>query len=172
MTRRPELRPHFDLFVALTPSDAMARLQQQFEAAKPEWLGHTAGYHGQLAAPNHRRHLWSPWLTFDAVERDGGTLLSGRFAPHPSVWTMYMAMYGMVIFSMFGLGCFGLSQLIAEEAPTMLWSLPIGAILLVALYASAFVGQGLTAEQMSDMRTFMMGAFDDGQARWHEDPAA
>ena len=166
MSRRPELRPHFDLYVGLPTSDVMVRLRTRFEAGKRDWVGHIAGTHGQLVVPRAQRHMWSPWLTFNASEHDGGTLLNGRFEPHPSIWTMYMALYGMVIFSMFGLGCFGLSQWMAEEAPTMLWSLPIGTIILVALYASAFVGQGLTAEQMQGMRSFMKEAFQDAETRW------
>lgn len=166
MARRPELRPHFDLYVGLPPDDVMIRLRARFEAGKRDWVGHSTGHHGQLVVPRAQRHLWSPWLTFDATEQEGGTLLSGRFAPHPSIWTMYMAMYGIVVFTMFGLGCFGLSQWMADEAPTMLWSLPIGLVLLAVLYASAFVGQGLTAEQMAGMRAFIEGTFEDVETRW------
>ena len=166
MARRPELRPHFDLLVPLPTDQVMVRLTERFEGARPDWVGHLTGTHGQLVVPRTSRHLWSPWLTFDARAEDDGTLITGRFAPHPSVWTMYMALYGIVIFSMFGLGCFGLSQWLAEEPPTMLWSLPIGMILLAVLYGSAFVGQGLTAEQMRGMRSFMEGCFSDVEARW------
>lgn len=166
MARRPELRPHFDLVVHQPLEAVLARLEARFADGRPDWVGHLTGPHGQLVVPRSRRHMWSPWLTFDAETHDEGTLLTGRFAPHPSVWTGYMAMYGMVIFTMFGLGCFGLSQWLAGEAPTMLWSLPIGVILLALLYGSAFVGQGLTAEQMSAMRVFVQESFDAGQSHW------
>ena len=161
-----ELRPHFDLVVDLPRDEVLSRLKARFEAARKTWVGHLTGSHGQLVVPESARHLWSPWLIFDATEHEAGTLLTGRFAPHPSIWTMYMALYGMVIFLMFGLGCFGLSQWMAEEPPTMLWSLPVGVVLLAALYASAFVGQGLTREQMAEMRTFMKSSFEEDQARW------
>ena len=144
----------------------MAQLDARFRASKRNWVGHVTGHHGQLVAPRRHRHWWSPWLTFAATEHEDGTLLSGHFAPHPSVWTFYMALYGIVGFSMFGLGCFGLSQWLAEEPPTMLWSLPIGLVLMVALYASAFVGQGLTAQQMTGMRDFVKDCFEAEEARW------
>ena len=159
----PELRPHFDLIVEMAPDAAMARLDERFQNAP--WVGRRRGHHGQLGVPKTSRHLWSPWLSFEATIHDDGTLLTGRFAPHPSIWTGYMAAYGVVIFSMFGLGCFGLSQWMAGQPPTMLWTLPIGLALLGMLYGSAFVGQRLTAEQMARMRTFMVGCFD-GEARW------
>lgn len=166
MAGRPELRPHFDLVIELPTDAVLDRLSGAFEKARPDWVGHLTGAHGQLVVPRAARHLWSPWLTFDAEAHEAGTLITGRFAPHPSIWTMYMAAYGIVIFSMFGLGCFALSQWIAEEPPTMLWSLPIGVILIAALYGSAFVGQGLTADQMQAMRSFMKDCFSDAEARW------
>ena len=166
MSSRPELRPHFDLVVRLSPDDVISQLKTRFEQARPEWVGHLAGQHGQLVVPRAQRHLWSPWLTFTATEHEDGTLISGRFAPHPSVWTMYMAFYGMVGFSLFGFAMFGASQWMAGESPWMLWSIPICIALLAILYASAFVGQGLTADQMNAMRRFVKETFDDDQAQW------
>jgi len=162
----PELRPHFDLVVQLPVEEVMVRLAERFEDARGTWVGHIAGTHAQLVVPRSERHLWSPWLSFSVQEREDGTLLTGRFAPHPSVWTMYMAFYAMLLFSMLGLGFFGLSQWIAGEAPTMLWSLPIGLVVGLGLYGSAFVGQGLTARQMGSMRSFVEDCFPPGQARW------
>lgn len=162
----PELRPHFDLAVDLPVEQVMVRLSERFEEARGTWVGHITGVHAQIVVPREERHLWSPWLSFAAQENEGGTLLTGHFAPHPSVWTMYMAFYAMLLFSMLGLGFFGLSQWLAGEAPTMLWSLPIGLIIGAALYASAFVGQGLTARQMCAMRRFIEDSFPDGTARW------
>lgn len=144
----------------------MVRLSERFEEARGTWTGHITGTHAQLVVPRRERHMWSPWLSFSVEERDAATVLTGRFAPHPSVWTMYLAFYAMLLFSMLGLGFFGLSQWIAGEAPTMLWSLPIGLVIGVVLYASAFIGQGLTARQMCAMRSFIEDCFAPGQARW------
>jgi hypothetical protein len=162
----PELRPHFDLVVELPLEDVMVCLSDRFEEAGDTWVGHITGTHAQLVVPRKERHLWSPWLSFSVEEYESGTLLKGRFAPHPSVWTMYMAFYAMLLFSMLGLGFFGLSQWLAGEAPTMLWSLPIGAVIFLGLYGSAFVGQGLTARQMCAMRDFVQGSFGEAPTRW------
>jgi len=163
----PELRPHFDLEVDLSPEDVMVQLAERFEANRGTWVGHVTGTHAQIVVPRSQRHLWSPWLSFAAQAREGGgTLLTGHFAPHPSVWTLYMALYAMLAFSLLGLGCFGLSQWMAGEPPTMLWSLPIGAVIGAGLYASAFVGQGLTAQQMCAMRRFVEDSFPSERTRW------
>ena len=162
----PELRPHFDLVVSLPTEAVLTTLAERFRDANGTWVGHITGQHAQLVVPRKDRHLWSPWLSFSVEEDEKGSLLSGRFAPHPSVWTMYMAFYAMLLFSMLGLGFFGLSQWLAGEAPTMLWSLPIGAVIGAVLYGSAFIGQGLTARQMCAMRSFIEDSFPRGTARW------
>lgn len=163
---RAELRPHFDLWVALPPDEALARLGTAFNEPAVTWEGDMRGSHVQLMVPEGQRNLWSPWLTFEVNAEDHGTLFTGRFAPHPSVWTMYMAMYAIIGFSALGLAFFGLSQWIAGQAPTALWALPVGAVLAALLYGLAFVGQGLTAQQMCGMRSFVAGLFEDAGAEW------
>ena len=51
-----------------------------------------------------------------------------------------MAAFGSLAFIATGLGFFGLSQWMAGLSPTMLWSLPICAVLALPLYLSGFLG--------------------------------
>lgn len=167
---RPHLRPHFDLLVPLDPSAVMARLAERFEQERGRrFSGHVTGLHGQLVVRRKERHVWSPWLSFEAKESGPETLVTGRFAPHPGFWTGYMAAFGSLAFTATGLGFFGLSQWLAGLPPTMLWSLPVCGVLALLLYLSGFLGQSLTREQMNDMRQFMEGCFQDLPTRWQED---
>lgn len=166
---RPHLRPHFDLIVQAPLEGVKARLEDRFSHGGDTWAGHITGRHAQLVIRRRKRKFWSPWLTFAFESDQEGTLLTGRFAPHPSAWTFYVAGYGMVLTSLLGLGFFGLSQWIAGEPPTMLWSLPIGLFLLAALYLSAFVGQRLSAGEMEAMRAFVVEGFEGHfSTRWRE----
>jgi hypothetical protein len=154
---RPRLRPHFDLYVAAPPSEVTPWLQRRFDEGGETWAGHIAGDHAQLVVRRKKRHPWSPWLTFAIEPREAGTLLRGRFAPHPGGWTAYLACYGIVVITTLGLGFFGVSQWIAEETPHMLWSFPGGLLVLGLLYLSAFVGQRFSASEMEGMRAFITG---------------
>lgn len=162
----PRLRPHFDLFVSAPEEPVTRRLEAHFATGGEMWAGHIVGRHAQLVIRRRNRNIWSPWLTFAIEPEKGGTLLSGRFAPHPSGWTLYLALYGMVIISMVGLGFFGLSQWMAGLPATMLWSLPVGAALVVALYASALIGQRLSAGEMDSMRAFVLAGFEGVDTEW------
>lgn len=166
---RPHLRPHFHLVVEATKAKVAQRLEARFKEGGETWAGHLVGDHAQLVIRRRRRNIWSPWLTFTLVEETDLTHLAGRFAPHPSGWTLYLASYGIIGILMLGLGLFGLSQRMAGLHPTALWSLPVGALLLLLLYLSAFAGQRLSAPEMDRMRSFIEGAFRDLAHRWAED---
>lgn len=166
---RPQIRPHFDLWVRGPVDEVTRALEHRFADGGDMWAGHIVGHHAQLVIRRKQRNIWSPWLTF-AIEpgEEGGTFLRGRFAPHPSGWTLYLACYGMLIITMLGLGFFGLSQWIAEEPPYMLWSVPVGLALLGVLYLSAFAGQRFSAGEMDGMRTFVLGGLERWETEWVE----
>ncbi|NJK89011.1 MAG: hypothetical protein HC923_06115 [Myxococcales bacterium] len=166
MARPPELRPHFGLFVALGVEDTVEQLRLRFAELRGDWNAHLTGTFAQLVAPRRQRRVWSPWLSFTVREHPEGSLLVGFFAPHPSVWTMYIAGYAILAFLLLGLGFFGLSQWLAGEAPTMLWSVPICLALAAILYLSAFLGQSLTASQMREMRELIQASFAGVQTHW------
>jgi hypothetical protein len=56
-------------------------------------------------------------LNLDVIDRDGGHVLRGRFSPQPNVWTLFMAIYGVL--ALVGLGglMFGLAKLTVDESP-------------------------------------------------------
>lgn len=172
-TDRPHVRPHFDLRVAAPVQDVKAQLEAHFAGGGEMWAGHIVGHHAQLVIRRKNRHIWSPWLTF-AIEspegEDAATYLHGRFAPHPSGWTLYLAAYGIVIISMLGLGFFGVSQWMAGLPAYMLWSFPGGMVLVAALYGTAFIGQSLAAGEMDAMRAFVLEALSDWEKEWVAPP--
>lgn len=166
---RPHLRPHFDLEIDAPLPRVVERLEARFADGGDRFAGHVVDKHVQLVIRRRQRNIWTPWLTFEMSEEDGATRLFGRFAPHPSGWTLYLAGYGMVIITMLGLGFFGLSQWMAGLPATALWSLPVGAVLLALLYASAFVGQTWSAGQMDEMRRFVFDGLEGFERRWRPD---
>lgn len=168
----PQIRPHFDLVLRAPVAAVKARLGEHFAHGGDMWAGHIVGDHAQLVIRRKKRNIWSPWLTFAIEPNERGTRLSGRFAPHPSGWTLYLAAYGMVIISVVGLGFFGLSQWMAGLPATMLWSLPIGAIVLALLYGSAFVGQRLSGGEMDAMRDFVVRGLEGFEHEWVEPRAS
>jgi hypothetical protein len=114
----------------------------------------------ELVPDRESRHFWSPQLTVD-VDVDGeGALLRGRFGPHPHVWTLYMAIHALGAMSTIGAAMFGLSQYLVGQTPWALLALPAAPVLAALVWAMAFVGQGLSAEQMYALRRFVEESLD------------
>lgn len=160
---RPHLRPRFHVEVRANLEDVRAQVERQFASGGDRFAGHVVGDHAQLVIRRRQRNLWTPWLTFAFRQDDETTHVEGMFSPHPSTWTLYVAGYGMVVITMMALGFFGLSQWMAGLPATMLWSLPIGTVMLFGLYLSAFVGQSWSARDMEDMRRFVHESFEPSQ---------
>lgn len=146
----PSIRPHFDLKFREASDDVMARLRERLPQC-PRCTGVSRGCHAELFVPESERKIYSPWLSVTAEEHEDTTILVGRFAPHPSVWTWYL-------FCSFGLGfalLVGLSlayaQWATEATPWGLMSVPICLILGGALFFASQVGQRLGAEQMDHL---------------------
>jgi hypothetical protein len=118
----------------------------------PHCTGVSVGRHAELFVPEKDRRIWSPWLSVTAEERFEGTVVHGRFAPHPNIWTLY-------VFLGFGLGfgllvgtTWGYAQWATERTPWALITIPIVVILGAGLYLASLVGQALGQEQMTHLR--------------------
>ena len=56
----------------------------------PRCTGVSVGRHAELFVPENERRVWSPWLSVTTESaQDGGSLVRGRFSPHPQVQVVY-----------------------------------------------------------------------------------
>jgi len=96
--------------------------------------------------------MWSPHLSVQVEYREGGSLLRGRYGPHPELWTLFVFLYAAVGFlTVIGL-VLGFVQWQSGMDPWGLWSTGIGAVGLGILYLISMAGQRLGAHQMEDLR--------------------
>lgn len=105
----------------------------------------------------HNQHFWSPQLSisFEADEEDPSfTIIRGLYGPNPTVWAFFF--YGYAALALIGtfLGMYGLSLYSLDKDATILWVIPILAVLALALYIIAQLGQKIGAEQMFTLHHF------------------
>lgn len=127
----------------------------------PDCTGVSVGRHAELFVADEVRRVWSPWLSITAERSSNGSVLRGRFAPHPGVWTLYL-------FLAFGLGfallvgtTWGYAQWAIERTPWALLCVPLVLLFGGGLYLASIVGQRLGAEQMEQLRTTLEGLISD-----------
>jgi len=149
------MRPQFEIPVGDRGALVFARLREQLDAPDAEYYGHVRRFFAFVRFPDARRSLLSPHLELELCESEAGTVLHGRFSPRPNVWTGFMALFFFL--GMLGLSglIYGLAQLMLDGPIWMMWSAPVSVALIAFIYGAAFIGQGLSNEEMFELRAFV-----------------
>lgn len=169
MTRRviqKPMRPLFEIDLdGVDGEHVLEQLASQLRVGDSPVRGMILTRKAELTTCAARCHTWSPWLSLQFGEGAGGEqLLSGRFAPHPNVWTGFMAAYGVLLMlAIFGT-MFGLSQWTLHMSPWGLLAAPLAMAVGALVYAAAIVGQRLGAEEMHVLRDFVDHAVRSSRA--------
>ena len=123
--------------------------------------------HAVVRIGDDLRHFWSPQLELEARLPDPedefapeAPQVYGRFAPHPHVWTLFMAIYGLLAIAGTAGAMWGLSQWTLGRDPWALAAVPAAVFLAAFVYGAVFIGQGLGAEQMYELRSVIDRAAD------------
>jgi len=155
MAQLPRMRPRFRIPVPGDGTAVLAQLQKQLEAPDTPLVGQVVRGHGFLQLPDHRRSLLSPFLNLELVHRPEGTLLTGRYSPAPNVWTGFMALY--IFLALCGLAglMFGWAQTTVDEFAWGFFGFPVSLGMMAFVYGAAVIGQGLTADEMYELRAFV-----------------
>ena len=153
--RAPQMRPEFDLTVPGSGRAVMVRLNGLLEAPDAEFYGQVRGHHAFVRHHEEQRSLLSPHLNLEMRETPAGAVLHGRFSPRPNVWTGFMAVFFLL--AMFGIGgvMYAWAQATVEGPTWGFWAAPISVALIAFVYGAAFIGQGLTTDEMFELRSFV-----------------
>ncbi|NNE69193.1 MAG: hypothetical protein HKN29_02390 [Rhodothermales bacterium] len=157
------MRPRFVGHAPGLPADYLAAL----DAA----LAETADFHGStfdtsavVKVAERNRHFWSPQLHLalepktDSPEPGTDTVVRGRFSPHPTVWSGFLALYLAIAFSGIVGVIFGASQWTLGVSPTGFLAGPTAILLTALVYAAARVGRRLGRNQMAQLRAFLQSS--------------
>jgi hypothetical protein len=146
-----KIRPDFELPCSDDTQVVMSRLRSRL-AECPLCTGVSVGRHVELFVPENERRIWSPWLSVSVEDSQHGSMLRGRFGPHPHIWTWYL-------FCAFGLGfsvlvglTLGYAQWAIESTPWALLLVPASLLAAAALYSLSLLGQRLSAEHIDRLR--------------------
>lgn len=166
-----EMRPRFALDVACDAGAVVRALREGIAEAEPPLEGYFDAEHCVLRIPEARRSFWSPELdlTFEPLGDAGGSGAGVRvrclFGPRPSVWTGFAFVYA--VFAAAGVAglLYGTAQLVLGEAPWALAAPAVSLALIGVVYGASFIGQGLAATQMYEIRRYLDACVERAEAR-------
>ncbi len=161
---RPRMRPVFDIPLVGDGLSVFALLSRGLADPDIDLIGQVKAPSAFIRFPEERCTLLSPHLNLQLIEEDGETILHGRFSPRPNVWTGFMALFFILgMLGLIGL-VYGLAQLTLGGSPWAVWAAPVSIALIAFIYGAAFIGQGLSSEQMYELRSFVDAAVRDSGA--------
>ena len=162
-----KMRPRFAIDVRCDVETLVKVLGEGIARTDPPLEGHFDPARCVLRIPGGRRYLWSPELdvTFEPLEGredpSDGLRVRCLFTPRPAVWTVFAFCYAVIAFVGMAGGFYGLAQLTMGHPPRAFWITVGAAGLIAAIYGATFMGQGLAATQMYEMRRYL----DEGLAQ-------
>ncbi|MBK8702663.1 MAG: hypothetical protein IPN33_02970 [Saprospiraceae bacterium] len=150
-----DLRPRFQQYVAIPPSEVVHRLQTALNEHKDYVRGSVYEQYIVLSIPAEKQHFWSPRLTITIEPKEEGSMLRGLFGPLPSIWLMFVFGYGIIGFISMIAAIIGFSRMSLGLSTYELWILPVCAILAAGMYAAGKTGQRLGRDEMEQIYVFM-----------------
>lgn len=146
------VQPAFTLDIPLSTEQLMPRIRKTIKERDDRDLIGTAGACVDLKVSPQERRFWSPHLNVQASDVDQGTQLFCRFSPRPEIWTMFMAIYLVTACLIFAASIWGYVQWFLGQTPWALLFIPIGVVGILGLHVVSLLGQGLSADQMDQLR--------------------
>ena len=164
------MRPRFREVLPSSPDRVVDRLRER-EAVPDDCPCRLSvlGRHVQVTIDPAQRHAWSPQLSLEIEEHEGGSELHGHFGPNPAIWTTFLAAYGFIGCSAFFGVMLGVSQQVAKQPPWGLLALPLGVLGWAGVYLASLYGQRLAREQMSALASFLHSALAIDSSRASHD---
>ena len=127
---------------------------QQAVSHEPHFISTHLPGHLYIKIDPQKQHFWSPQLHLSFEQKDDIVIVRGLYGPNPTLWAVFFFGYvSLAILSMF-IGMWGLSRWSLGMSSTVLWTIPVFAIITLIMYLSAQAGQKLGAQQMFDIHHF------------------
>jgi len=149
---RPGIRPTFSIPLAPDADTAMATLRERLQGTEYAECSRSRGRCADFFVGEDDRRLWSPYLSVQVEPVPDGSLLRGRFGPHPELWTLFVFAYGTLGFVAVMGFLLGFVQWQSGMAPWGFWGTAAGVPGLGLLLAVSATGQRLSAHQMQELK--------------------
>lgn len=151
------LRPRFEIETDQSEDTIVSKLRLKLESEGHPFDEVVIPDHYILKVKSEQQHYWSPQLNlkFNREEDDDILTISGRYEPHPNVWTLFMILYLAIGVLALFVAVLGFSRMSLGMSAPILWILPVLAALAVFLYILTQLGQKLGAEQTFDLHHFL-----------------
>ncbi|KAA1257787.1 hypothetical protein LF1_02770 [Rubripirellula obstinata] len=167
------MQPTFVIELKVSPEIAIPKLRAAIATEELREYSQAAGSCLDYLVDTEQRRFWSPHLSVQISEtvepdrepndrepNDGEpndsepqtSELHCRFSPRPEIWTMFMAIYAVIIALIFISAIYSYVQWFMGDTPWALAIVPLGMLLIAGLHIASLTGQRLSSDQMQMLR--------------------
>ncbi|TWT51251.1 hypothetical protein Pla22_40280 [Rubripirellula amarantea] len=143
-----KMQPTFSLELSDEASDFAKRIRDSIPQFDFRDHVSTAGTCIDFKIDPQERRFWSPHLSVQVHSLEEGSQVRARFSPRPEIWTMFMAVYGVMAIIAFGAAIFAYVQWFLGDRPWAIVLIPFCLLVIVTLHVASLIGQNLSADQM------------------------
>jgi len=146
-----KIRPRFEIDVKEPPETLYHNFLDEKKRGKGGCIIDAVPHHIVIKINQEDQHFWSPQLTLNIEDHEGGSKVKGLYGPNGNVWTLFTGSYFACGVLVTFISIIGFSRRsLGMDAP-ILWALPVLLGIIVLLYIGSQMGQKLGAEQMFDL---------------------
>ena len=157
-----EIRLRFQHRSSRSKEDVLARFRSSLGQPGKVLEGLIVDHHITLKIPREEQHFWSPQLSLEVEEAEGGgSLIRGLYGPRPSVWLMFVFFYSLLGFISMIIAVIGFSERSLGLPGRILWLLPVAAFIVLMMFLSARAGQRLGKDEMVRLRDFFSAVLEE-----------
>lgn len=156
------MRPRFTVGLTGAQAGVLEVLARHVRSPKGPVRGWVRAEQAELHLASAEQ-FFSPVLHLTLLEEGGEKTLHCRFAPLPQVWLIFVGIY--FILGMCGVGAlvYGACQQLLGQPAWGYLGAPAALALAAFVYGAAFIGQGLSSEQMYKLRSWLDHALEEAE---------
>lgn len=150
------IRPRFRFTTPSSPEQIKEEMEEKLKTTHESFTFKSVQGHFIVRIKETEKHYWSPHLhiVFEKLP-EGNTLIRGLYGPNPSIWTLFVLLYGAVLLSILFTGIYEGSQYSLGIITSFSWTIPILLGVGLLMYLVSQFGQKLGAEQTFALHHFL-----------------
>ena len=147
-----KMQPAFTLELPIGADEVIRTIRERIRSNQSLRFAKAVGHCAEFSVDPKEKRFWSPHLSVQLTDTEGGSELYGRFSPRPEIWTFFMFVYFFMGCLIFGGGVLGYCQWFMGQTPWALVLIPVSLVAIALLHLASLVGQSLSHDQMEELR--------------------
>ncbi len=156
-------RPKFEMTSSKSMEEIISLVKEKLKVNTHHLHGQAMQDHITIRVNKSHRHFWSPQLSILMYREpeDTVTRLVGVYGPMPNVWTMFTLAYLAIGVLIVFITIIGFSQKALGNESSILYALPVLALIAITMYIISQMGQKLGAAQTYAIHYFFEEAIGE-----------